>query len=133
MVEFKLVISNPENGKTYQKEISGNEGTTLIGKKIGEPIDGEELGLTGYQLKLTGGSDSDGIPMRKDIQGPARKKVLVSGGQGFKPTRDGERKRKTVRGNQISDQITQINLKITEKGDQELTEIFTTETQETQE
>ncbi|OUJ18960.1 Ribosomal protein S6E/S10 [Methanonatronarchaeum thermophilum] len=132
MVEFKLVISNPENGKTYQKEISGTEGNTLIGKQIGQEINGEQLGLTGYKLKITGGSDSDGIPMRRDIQGPARKKVLVSGGQGFNPTRDGQRKRKTVRGNQLSDEITQINLKVTEKGDQELTEIFSSE-QETEE
>jgi len=132
MVEFKLVISNPENGKTYQKEISGTEGNTLIGKQIGQEINGEQLGLTGYKLKITGGSDSDGIPMRRDIQGPARKKVLVSGGQGFNPTKDGERKRKTVRGNQLSDEITQINLKVTEKGDQELKEIFASE-QETEE
>ncbi|RZN61903.1 30S ribosomal protein S6e [Methanonatronarchaeum sp. AMET6-2] len=129
MPEFKLVISNPENGETYQKEISGNEGNELIGKKIGENIQGETLGLTGYQLTITGGSDSDGIPMRKDIQGPARKKVLVSGGQGFNPTRDGERKRKTVRGSQVSEEITQINMKVSQKGDKDLQELLTPETE----
>ena len=67
-------------------------------------------------LKLTGGSDKNGFPMKKDVEGPRRIKSLLSGGIGFKPKRDGQRRRKTVRGNTVSDDIVQINTIVAQKG-----------------
>jgi len=58
--------------------------------------------LSGYTLKLTGGTDKDGFPIRPDLPGPARRKILVAGGVGFRPTHDGERRRKSMRGREIS-------------------------------
>ena len=40
---------------------------------------------------------------------------MLSGGAGFTPKKKGERKRKTVRGSTITDEIVQINMKIVEK------------------
>ena len=51
--------------------------------------------------------------MRGNVHGGVRRKVVLSGGAGFSPKNKGERKRKTVRGNVITDEIAQINLKIT--------------------
>jgi small subunit ribosomal protein S6e len=64
---------------------------------------------------MTGGSDKDGFPMRRNVHGGVRRKVILSGGVGFNPKNLGERKRKTVRGDVVTDEIVQINMKIVEK------------------
>ncbi|ACJ17436.1 SSU ribosomal protein S6E [Thermococcus onnurineus NA1] len=123
MATFKLVISNPKNGIARQVEISGEEAEKLIGKRIGEEISAKELGLNlteifgeeipaDTKLKITGGTDKDGFPMRPDVHGPRRVKILVSRGPGFRPKEKGERRKKTVRGNTISPEIVQINMKL---------------------
>ncbi len=116
MAEFKVVINDPKTGKSYQKAISGTKANSLIGRRIGEEIDGVFVDLPGYKLKITGGTDKDGFPMRPNLQGPGRKKLLLTGGIGFHPKRKGMRKRKMVRGNTISADIVQINMKIVQYG-----------------
>jgi small subunit ribosomal protein S6e len=114
-MSFKIVVSDPKTRKSYQKEIKKTT-SGLIGKKIGENMTGDFIGLPGYELEVTGGSDKEGFPMRKDVDGQARKRIIVTGPPGFHPERKGERKRKSIRGNTISDQISQVNLKITKHG-----------------
>ena len=116
MVEFKAVINDPKSGKSYQRTISGHIANSLLGKKIGEEVDGLFVQLPGYKLVITGGSDKDGFPMRGDLTGPRRRGVLVSGGVGFHPTRRGMRKRKSLRGGAVSPDILQVNLKIATRG-----------------
>ncbi len=116
MTNFKVVISDPKTGKSYQKEITGTKANSLIGKKIGQEIDGVFVDLPGYKLKITGGTDKDGFPMRPNLQGAIRKKLLLKGGVGFHPKRKGMRKRKMIRGNTISADIVQINMKIVQYG-----------------
>ncbi len=116
---FKLVVS--EGQKSHQVEV---EAKGLIGLKIGDEIDASSVGLKGYKLKITGGSDKNGFPMKRDVEGPRRIRTLVSGGLGFKPQRDGQRRRKTVRGNTISDDIVQINAIVTKKGSKSLDELL---------
>jgi small subunit ribosomal protein S6e len=120
MATFKLVISNPKNGIARQVEISGEGADKLIGKRIGDEIPASGLGLNlteifgeeipgDVKLKITGGTDKDGFPMRPDVHGPRRVKILLSRGPGFRPKERGERRKKTVRGNTISPDIVQIN------------------------
>jgi small subunit ribosomal protein S6e len=116
MVEFKAVINDPKSGKAHARTISGNMASQLVGKKIGDEVDGLFVQLPGYKLKITGGSDKDGFPMRGDLTGPRRRGVLVSGGVGYHPVRGGMRKRKSLRGGAISPDILQVNLKITTRG-----------------
>jgi small subunit ribosomal protein S6e len=71
--------------------------------------------LPSYKLKIVGGSDKDGVPMRPNVHGGVRRNIILAGGVGFKPHNSGERKRKTVRGNVITDEIVQVNIKIVEK------------------
>jgi len=118
---FKLVVSDPKTKKSYQKEVSG-EG--LMGKKIGEKVSGHVAGLEGYELEITGGSDQDGFPMRKDFDGIGRKRILISGPPGFHPKARGQRKRKSIRGNTISDSTAQINTKAVKYGAKTLDELF---------
>ena len=129
MVEFKAVISDPKSGKTYSRTIAGHYASALIGKKIGDEVDGLFVNLPGYKLKITGGSDKNGFPMRHDVPGPRRRNVLVSGGIGFHPVRRGLRKRKNLRGNTISGDILQLNLKITQKGPKSIEDAFMEKTQ----
>jgi small subunit ribosomal protein S6e len=116
MVEFKAVIADVKNGKAYQATVSGQHANRLMGMKIGDEFDGLFVSLPGYKLKITGGSDKDGYPMRDDLPGQQRKKIVLSGGVGFHPKNDGQRRRKYVRGNTISADIVQINLTVTSYG-----------------
>ncbi len=119
MVEYKAVISDPETGKTRQIGIESEKIDRLFGIRISEEIDGATIGFPGYKFVLTGGSDKDGFPMRPDVHGAVRKRILLSSAPGFHPKRSGQRKRRTVRGNMISDEIVQLNLKVTEKPEKE--------------
>jgi len=124
MVEFRANISDPKTGKSYQKEVAGHQANAILGKKIGDKMDGIFVEMPGYKLEITGGSDKDGFPMRKDLPGPRRKKLLISKGLGFHPHMDGERRKKTMRGNQISPDITQINLKVITRGPRSVDELL---------
>ena len=117
---FKIVVSEPKVRRAWQVE---KDVPSLIGKKIGDKIDGSLIGLAGFTLQITGGSDKDGFPMRSDLDGVVRKKALLTKGVGFRGTKkirkvkykvNGMRKRKYIRGNTISDSIVQINFKILE-------------------
>ncbi|ASJ00346.1 30S ribosomal protein S6e [Thermococcus gorgonarius] len=120
MATFKLVLSNPKTGIAKQIEITGEVAEKFIGKRIGDEIPVSELGMNlteifgeeipeTAKIKIRGGTDKDGFPMRPDIHGPRRVKILLSKGPGFRPKEKGERRKKTVRGNTISPEIVQIN------------------------
>jgi small subunit ribosomal protein S6e len=114
MATFKIIVSNPIGGASKSIEVEGSRAAPLIGRKIGDIIDGTIIGMPGTKLLITGGCDKDGFPMRPDIHGGVKTKILLSGGVGFKPRNKGERRRKTVRGNTVTEDIVQINMKITE-------------------
>ena len=116
MVEFKLVISDPKTGKTYQKSLSESDSERLIGLRIKDKIKGDLIDLNGYELEIRGGSDYCGFPLRSTLKGSARKKVLLSKGPGVKIKKKGMLKRKTVVGNTISHRPAQINLKVLSYG-----------------
>jgi small subunit ribosomal protein S6e len=116
LADFRAVVSDPKDGKSYQVPVAGHHANSLIGKKIGDVVDGIFVGLPGYKLQITGGSDKDGFPMRSDLPGPRRKKLLVSKSIGFNAQEGGLRRRKNMRGNTISPDTLQINLKVTQHG-----------------
>jgi small subunit ribosomal protein S6e len=126
MAKIQLNLGDP-SGKTYRVDIEEeNKLRPFIGMILGQEIDGGFLGFDGYTFKITGGSDTDGFPMNPSVQGAMRKKILSSGGIGFRPTRRGERRRKSVRGNTISEDILQINMKILSVGSKKIEEILAT-------
>jgi small subunit ribosomal protein S6e len=115
MPTFKVNVSDPEKGKCKNLTVSGAKSQTLIGMRIGDTVDGSVVGLPRTKLKITGGSDKDGTPMIKSVHGGVRAFVILSKGVGFHPKKKGERRRKTIRGSTITDDIIQINMKIVEK------------------
>ncbi len=129
---FKLNIS--DKGKSWKIESSSE---SIIGKKLGETIEGSELdeSLAGYTLKITGATDSSGFPHKSDIQGPEMKRVMFTYGWGMhkRPRKAGKkarqnvnglRLRKTVRGSQISEKTIQLNCIVSKHGTKHLAEIF---------
>ncbi|MDH3341307.1 MAG: 30S ribosomal protein S6e [Nitrosopumilus sp.] len=109
MTNFKLTISDIK-GKSVSKELKDSDANPLLGLQLGNETDASIVGLSG-KLKLTGGSDKSGVPMRNDIHGSARKKVLLSKGVGLQDAETGQRKRKLMRGNTVSEEIYQVNCK----------------------
>jgi len=118
MAGFRFVIS--DKSKSYNIEKEKGE-CPIMGKKIGDSINGDFLGLPGFELQITGGSDKDGFPMRNDIEGVARKRFLITKGKGFagwkkirkkKVMIDGYKRKKTLRGNSIGSDISQLNCKV---------------------
>jgi small subunit ribosomal protein S6e len=115
MAKFKIIISDPETGTSKAVELEEARTLPLIGKKVGDVVDGSIVDLPGHKIRIMGGSDKDGFPMRPNVHGGVRRKIILSGGVGFNPKSEGARRRKTIRGNVITDEIVQINMKIIEK------------------
>ncbi len=109
MANLKLTISDIK-GKSISKELKDSDVNPLLGLQLGNETDASIVGLTG-KLKLTGGSDKSGVPMRTDVHGAARKKVLLIKGVGLQDVEYGQRKRKLMRGNTVSEEIYQLNCK----------------------
>ena len=121
-MEFKVNIGDPKTGKTVQKVVSGDHAQALLKKKIGEKISGDAIGFPGYEFEMTGGSDYCGFPMRRDVRGSARKKVLIVSGVGIRKNVRGRKIRKTVAGNTVYSKTAQINLKTLKQGEKPLVE-----------
>ena len=132
---FKINIGE-KSGKTWKVETQAED---LIDKKIGETIDGKIISseLEGYQFEITGASDKSGFTSMKEVEGIGIKRLLLTYGKGMKkkPRKEGKKKlgnhtpkglklRKTVRGNTISEAITQINLKVVQEGSTPLVKIY---------
>ncbi|MFW5903078.1 MAG: 30S ribosomal protein S6e [archaeon] len=130
---MQITVANPEKGKTYQKEIEDKKARVLHGKKIGEEVEGSLLDLKGYKLKITGGSDKQGFPMKKGVKTEERTKLLLGKGPGYRPKETGIRKRKTVRGEIVSEETQQLNLKVVSKGKKNLAKLFGEEPEEEEE
>jgi small subunit ribosomal protein S6e len=112
MVEFKVVVNDTKNGKSHNVQVSGHHANSLIGKKIGDEVDGIFVSLPGYKLKITGGTDKNGFTMRKDFPGMGRRRLLLSDSLGFNSKRSGLRRKKSIRGNTINQDIVQVNMKV---------------------
>ena len=115
LAKFKLIVSDPSTGKSAASEIEGSRAQALVGRALGEKIDGSPLGIAQSKLLISGGCDKNGIPMRADVHGGVKKYIVLSSGPGFRSTRLGERRRKLVRGRTITDETYQINFTVTKE------------------
>ena len=110
MAQFKLIVSD-RNGKTIAQELKDRSAQPLLGTKVGSIIDSSIVGVAGGKLKITGGSDRSGTPMRADVHGGVKKYVLLSTGVG---NRSEARIRKLVRGSMVTEEIYQLNSMLVE-------------------
>ncbi len=105
MAQFKLIVSD-RKGKTIAQELKDRSAQPLLGTRVGSIIDSSIVGVAGGKLKITGGSDRSGTPMRPDVHGGVKKYVLLPTGVG---NRSEARIRKLVRGNMVTEEIYQLN------------------------
>ncbi|MEM4256876.1 MAG: S6e family ribosomal protein [Candidatus Diapherotrites archaeon] len=120
---MKLVVSDPKTRKAYTKTI--DNASMFIGKKIGNEVELGIIGLEGYSAIITGGSDKQGFPMQKGLEGGARKKVLK-----IVEPKNGLKKKVSRRGSLVSEEIQQLNLKVVKYGQKPLEEILGGENKE---
>jgi small subunit ribosomal protein S6e len=113
MAQFKLVVSD-NKGKRISQELKDRAANPFLGSKIGEIIDSSIIGIAGGKIKITGGSDKSGTPMRPDVHGGVKKYVLLSRGVGMRNASEGNRIRKLIRGNMVTEEIYQLNCVLVE-------------------
>jgi len=142
---FKAVINDTKpsaKGRSFSVEITGSNFNHFLGKKIGDSVEGMFVGegdssLNGYKLQITGGSDKTGRPMRSELEGGNVKSILITASTGYKGKRyvkknskiyrykyNGLRRRRNLRGNTISTESRQLNLKVLEYGKKSLGSIL---------
>jgi small subunit ribosomal protein S6e len=107
LVTFKLTISD-KKGKSITRELKDKDVNPLLGLQIGTETDAAIVGQPG-KMRITGGSDKSGVPLRADIHGGARKYIMLSKGVGLQDAEKGQRFRKLIRGNLITEEVYQIN------------------------
>jgi small subunit ribosomal protein S6e len=119
---MKIVYSDQKTGKSAQMQLDNEKSAMLMNHKINDVIDGGILGLEGYKLKITGGSDTSGFPMNRSITGAIKTKVLRKIAKSGK--KKGQHRRSTVRGNTITADIELVNTVIVEYGSKPANELF---------
>ena len=130
MATFKLTISD-KKGKSITRELKEKDANPLLGLQIGNELDAAIVGQSG-KIRITGGSDKSGVPLREDIHCGARKYILLSKGVGLRDAEKGQRFRKLIRGNTITEEAYQINCSLDgELKIDEATSVSTEEKKET--
>jgi small subunit ribosomal protein S6e len=123
-MEIKLDIGTKE-GKTYHYELK-EKSKNLLGKKIGDIVKGEEIDkkFAGYEFEITGLSNISGFPGIKGVKAKV-KRLLLSYGVGMRQRRPkGLRRKKSVHGEEITDDVVQVNMKVVKEGPLKLSEII---------
>jgi small subunit ribosomal protein S6e len=105
---FKIVVSDAKTGKSEVLEAKDATAQLFMGRRLGDTVDLTAVGQN-YKVKITGGSDKAGFPMRADILGGGKRYVLMTEGVGFRNAVQGEKRRKLVRGGLINDEVYQLN------------------------
>lgn len=121
---MKIVYSDAKSGRTAQSEVPKESEPMLMGRKMGETLEGALFGLEGYKLRITGLSDKTGAPSRKEVEFSRKISILLGGGPGIRRPKKGVRVRRLIRGNAIGADTAQINTVITEYGSKSADEIF---------
>jgi small subunit ribosomal protein S6e len=118
---MKLNISYPATGA--QKLIDVEDERKLrvfMDRRMGQEVPGDSLGdeFKGFVLKITGGNDKQGFPMKQGVMHPTRVRLLLSEGHScYRPRRSGERKRKSVRGCIVAQDLSVLALSIVKPGE----------------
>ena len=118
---MKINIAVPSTGLQKVIEIDDEKRLqNLYERRMAQEIDGSILGdeFNGYILRITGGNDKQGFPMRQGILTNTRVRLLMEKGhKGYRQRRAGERKRKSIRGCIVAQDIAVLNLAVVKIGD----------------
>ncbi|KAK4534027.1 hypothetical protein CDCA_CDCA01G0052 [Cyanidium caldarium] len=124
---MKINVANPATGCQKQYEVDDESRLrALYDKRLSQEIDGEALfgeEFRGTVLRINGAQDKEGFPARLGVLTPNRVRLLMHKGdvgcRGY-GMRDGERKRRSVRGCIISGEMSVVNLVIVRQGDNDI-------------
>lgn len=90
---------------------------------MGQEVEGDSVGdeFKGYVFKITGGNDKQGFPMKQGVMIPNRVKLLLAKGHScYRQRRSGERKRKSVRGCIVGNDLSVLALTVVKQGEQDI-------------
>jgi len=125
----QLNVSYPATGNQKLFEIVDEHKLRVFyEKRIGTEVDVDILGdeWKGYVLKISGGNDKQGFPMKQGVLTNGRVRLLLSKGHScYRPRRDGERKRKSVRGCIVDSNLSVLSLVVVKKGEKVLLQMQT--------
>jgi small subunit ribosomal protein S6e len=121
---MKVNISFPNNGTQQCVNVEDElKLRAFFDKRIAQEVPADSLGdeWKGYIFRITGGNDKQGFPM---VQGVAQNKrvrlLLADGAKYYRCRREGERKRKSVRGCIVDANLSVLNVAIIKKGEAEI-------------
>jgi len=121
---MKLNISYPANGSQKLFEVDDERKLRVfMEKRMGNEVPGDSLGdeWKGYVFRITGGNDKQGFPMKQGVMLPTRVKLLLADGHScYRARRTGERKRKSVRGCIVAQDLSVLALSIVKQGDDDV-------------
>ncbi|KIW73760.1 40S ribosomal protein S6-B [Phialophora macrospora] len=118
---MKLNVSYPANGSQKLIEVEDERKLRVfMEKRMGNEVPADSLGdeWKGYIVRITGGNDKQGFPMKQGVMLPTRVKLLLADGHScYRPRRTGERKRKSVRGCIVGQDLSVLALSIVKQGE----------------
>jgi small subunit ribosomal protein S6e len=118
---MKLNISYPAHGSQKLIEVEDDRKLRVfMDRRMGQEVPADSLGdeWKGYVFKITGGNDKQGFPMKQGVMHPTRVRLLLSDGHScYRPRRTGERKRKSVRGCIVANDLSVLALAIVKQGE----------------
>ena len=121
---MKINVAYPATGCQKLFEINDElKVRPFYEKRMGQDVDAATLGdeWKGYVLRITGGNDKQGFPMKQGVLTHGRVRLLLSKGAScYRQRRKGERKRKSVRGCIVDSQLSVLSMAIVKKGDGEI-------------
>ncbi|KAI9804679.1 MAG: 40S ribosomal protein S6 [Piccolia ochrophora] len=121
---MKLNISYPANGSQKLFDIEDDRKLRVfMERRMGHEVPGDSVGdeFKGYIFRITGGNDKQGFPMKQGVMHPTRVRLLLSEGHScYRPRRDGERRRKSVRGCIVAMDLSVLALSVVKQGEQDI-------------
>ncbi|PAA51400.1 hypothetical protein BOX15_Mlig023694g1 [Macrostomum lignano] len=121
---MKINVSFPTAGSQKCFEVDDiKKLTPFFEKRMSAEVPADSLGeeWKGYVVRISGGNDKQGFPMKQGVLTNGRVRLLLSAGHScYKPRRTGERKRKSVRGCIVDSNLSVLSLVIVHKGPGEI-------------
>lgn len=121
---MKLNVSFPATGAQKTFEVMDDHKLRhFYDKRMGAEITADHLGdeWKGYIFKIAGGNDKQGFPMKQGVLTNTRVRLLLKKGHScYRPRRTGERKRKSVRGCIVDQNLSALALIVVKKGEKDI-------------
>jgi small subunit ribosomal protein S6e len=121
---MKINVSYPATGCQKLIEVDDEfKMRAFYEKRMAQECSAESLGdeWKGYIVRISGGNDKQGFPMKQGVLTNGRVRLLLSKGHScYRPRRKGERRRKSVRGCIVDSNLSVLNLVIVKKGESDI-------------